>query len=43
MTPALQRAVERWRVQAWAIVGNPAYSHRLQQLAWRFLVQHGLA
>ena len=39
----MTRALHRWRTHAWAVVGNPNYPLSTQRLAWRFLVQHGLA
>lgn len=35
------RAILRWRVQAWSILGNPAATWSQRHLALRFLQEHG--
>lgn len=39
---ALDRAILRWRAEAWRIMGDSAAPWSLRLLAHRFLHQHGL-
>lgn len=38
---ALQRAILKWRAEAWRIMGDPSAPWHLRQTAHRFLLQHG--